>query len=130
MNVYPCRSIRTRRYKLIYNPHPEFAFTTHIDLLLRETSGDYFKEWKELAKTDTKAAATIARFHGRPEYELYDLEKDPREQVNLADQDHFLPIRTELDVELKAWMEQQGDNVTVFHDPLLLNAPETWVPRK
>ncbi|NND97623.1 MAG: sulfatase, partial [Pirellulaceae bacterium] len=37
MNVYLSRSVRTDRYKLIWNPHPEFAFTTHIDLLLRET---------------------------------------------------------------------------------------------
>ena len=45
MNVYLSRSIRTERFKFIWNVHPEFAFTTHIDLLLRETSGDYFKQW-------------------------------------------------------------------------------------
>ncbi len=56
MNVYLSRSVRTERYKVIWNPHPEFAFTSHIDLLLRETSGDYFKEWTEAAKTDTHAA--------------------------------------------------------------------------
>jgi uncharacterized sulfatase len=44
MNVYLSRSIRTDRYKLIWNPHPEFAFTTHIDLLLRETSGDFVSQ--------------------------------------------------------------------------------------
>ncbi|EMI18486.1 heparan N-sulfatase, partial [Rhodopirellula maiorica SM1] len=68
MNVYLSRSIRSGRYKLIYNPHPEFAFTTHIDLLLRETSGDYFKEWIEKAKTDEHAAKVVASHHGRPEY--------------------------------------------------------------
>ena len=67
MNVYLSRSVRTDRYKLIWNPHPEFAFTSHIDLLLRETSGDYFKEWTEAAKTDAHAAEVLARYYGRPE---------------------------------------------------------------
>uniref|UniRef100_UPI00356A155F sulfatase family protein n=1 Tax=Stieleria sp. TaxID=2795976 RepID=UPI00356A155F len=76
MNVYLSRALRTDRYKLIWNPHPEFAFTTHIDLLLRETSGDYFKEWTEAAKTNSRAAEVVARHHGRPEYELFDLQQD------------------------------------------------------
>ena len=84
MNVYLSRSIRTDRYKLIWNPHHDFAFTTHIDLLLRETSGDYFKQWTERAKTDKSAAATVAKHHGRPAIELYDLTSDPNEMNNLA----------------------------------------------
>ena len=80
MNVHLSRSIRTDRYKLIYNPHPEFAFTSYIDLLLRETSGDYFKQWTQRAKTDKHAAEVVASDFGRPEYELFDLQQDPDEQ--------------------------------------------------
>lgn len=130
MNVYPSRSVRTSRFKLIHNPHPEFAFTTHIDLLVRETSGDYFKQWRERAKTDPEAAAVLARFHGRPEFELFDLQADPLEQKNLAGDSALAETQASLLKELKAWMKQQNDNVTVFHEPLMLNAPETWVPRK
>ena len=32
--------------------------------------------------------------------------------------------------ELKAWIKEQGDQLTVFHEPLMLDAPETWVPRR
>lgn len=130
MNVYLSRSVRTDRYKLIWNPHPEFAFTTHIDLLLRETSGDYFKQWTELAKTDKHAAKVVASHHGRPEYELFDLSNDPHEQRNLAGRPGLEEVRRDLLGELKAWMKQQNDALTVFHKPLMLDAPETWVPRK
>lgn len=130
MNVYLSRSVRTDRYKFIWNVHPEFAFTTHIDLLLRETSGDYFKQWTQLAKTDARAAEVVARHHGRPEYELFDLESDPLEQTNLAGDEVVADIQSELLAELKEWINSQGDELTVFHEPLMLDAPETWVPRK
>ncbi|KLU04213.1 Choline-sulfatase [Rhodopirellula islandica] len=130
MNVYLSRSIRTDQYKLIWNPHPEFAFTTHIDLLLRATSGDYFKEWTEAAKSDPHAADVVASHHGRPEFELFDLTGDPNETKNLADDPELASVRSRLLAELKDWMRTQGDELTVFHKPLMLNAPETWVPRK
>lgn len=130
MNVYLSRAIRTDRYKLIWNPHPEFAFTTHIDLLLRETSGDYFKQWTAAAATDEQAADTVARHHGRPEYELYDLHTDPNEQINLANDETYAMTIDELLAELKGWLEAQGDQLTVFHEPLMLDAPKTWVPRR
>ena len=129
MNVYLSRSVRTDRYKLIWNPHPEFAFTSYIDLLLRETSGDYFKEWTEAAKTDTHAAEVLARYYGRPEYELFDLDQDPHELNNLAGRSELASIQQNLTSELKQWIQDQGDELTVFHEPLMLNAPETWVPR-
>lgn len=130
MNVYLSRAIRTDRYKLIWNPHPEFAFTTHIDLLLRETSGDYFKQWTSLAKTDRQAAKIVDSHHGRPEYELFDLHKDPHEQDNLAGSQQLREVQAQLLAELKTWIKQQGDELTVFHEPLMLAAPETWVPRR
>nr|WP_044301286.1 sulfatase [Rhodopirellula sallentina] len=130
MNVYLSRSIRTDRYKLIWNPHPDFAFTSYIDLLLRETSGDYFKEWIEAAKTDDHAAAVLARYYGRPEYELYDLENDPNELNNLAGREELSSVQRELTQELNEWIQSQGDELTVFHQPLMLDEPATWVPRK
>lgn len=130
MNVYLSRSVRTDRYKLIWNLHPEFAFTTHIDLLLRETSGDYFKQWTEAAKQGGRAAAIVNRYHGRPEFELYDLHSDPHEQTNLAGKPAEAEIEHTLHHALREWMDAQHDQETVFHPPLMLNAPETWVPRQ
>lgn len=129
MNVYPSRSVRELRFKYIRNPHPEFAFTTHIDLLLRPTSGDYFAEWTEKAKTDADAAHKVARHHGRPLEELYDLDADPYEQINLANDPEYAAQKTALSSQLDQWLEMQGDQIRVFHEPLLLDAPETWKPR-
>lgn len=130
MNVFLSRSVRTDRYKLIWNPYPEFAFTTHIDLLLRETSGDYFREWVSAAKTDAHAAQVLARYHGRPEYELFDLKQDPNELNNLAAQADLAVMQAQLTSELQQWISDQGDKLTVFHPPLMLDAPDTWKPRK
>lgn len=130
MNVFLSRSIRTDRYKFIWNPHSEYAFTTHIDLLLRETSGDYFKQWIDRAKTDARAAKIIARHHGRPEFELFDLVQDPNETKNLADDPSMANVRDQLLIRLQTWIKSQGDSLTVFHEPLMLDAPETWLPRK
>lgn len=129
MNVYLSRSVRSERFKYIWNVHPEFAFTTHIDLLLRETSGDYFRQWTDLAKTDSHAADVVGRHHGRPEFELYDLQSDPHEQTNLAGEAAFATTQKTLQQELQAWIKAQNDQLTVFHKPLMLNAPATWVPR-
>lgn len=129
MNVYLSRSVRTERYKFIWNVHPEYAFTTHIDLLLRETSGDYFKQWTDLAKTDAHAAEIVAHHHGRPKYELYDLQSDPFERDNLAGQPDLQEIENQLRTELNTWIASQEDKLTVFHEPLHLNAPDTWIPR-
>lgn len=130
MNVYLSRSVRTHRHKLIWNPHPEFAFTSYIDLLLRATSGDYFKEWMEAAKTNPEANAIVSRYYARPEYELFDLQQDPDELTNLAGTAELANVESELRSELNAWINSQGDALTVFHEPLMLDAPETWVPRK
>ena len=130
MNVYLSRSVRSDRYKLIWNPHPEFAFTTHVDLLLRETSGDYFKQWTERAKTDEAAAKVVLRYHGRPAFELFDLQEDPNELTNLAGKPELKQIQEDMTAELKSWIKKQGDELTVFHEPLMLDAPESWVPRR
>lgn len=130
MNVYLSRSVRTSQHKFIHNLHPDFAFTTHIDLLLRDTSGDYFKEWTALSDSDAKAARAVAMHHGRPEFELFDIQSDPEEQINLAGQADHAEVLLQLQRVLADWIEDQGDELTVFHDPLMLSEPETWVPRK
>lgn len=129
MNVYLSRSVRDDRHKLIWNPHPEFAFTSHLDLLQRDTSGDYFGEWQKAAETDPHAAAVLARYHGRPEFELFDLRDDPEELHNLANEPRLAATRLALFDALQAWMAEQNDELRVLHEPLLLSEPQTWVTR-
>ena len=127
-NVYPTRAVRTRRWKYIRNLHPEYAFTTHIDLFVRPGAGIYWLDWLDRAETDPAAAATVRRYHARPAEELYDVSADPSELTNLADDPRYEEVRADLDLRLSAWMKRQGDAGTVFDTPHLLSDPSTWPP--
>ncbi|MGE0756968.1 MAG: sulfatase [Pirellulaceae bacterium] len=130
MNVYPARSVRDERWKYIRNLHPEFAFTTHIDLVGGELGQRaFFSTWERAAEADPAAAEILRRYHARPAEELYDLQKDPDEQNNLAADpghaEHLARLRGELD----QWMETQGDRQVVLAEPRLLSDRDSYGPR-
>ncbi|HEX5222636.1 MAG TPA: sulfatase [Verrucomicrobiae bacterium] len=127
-NIYPSRSIRTDRWKYIWNLHPEFAFTTHIDLPGNLGQRGYFASWEAAAKTNAQAAAIVKRYHERPAEELYDLQADPDEQHNLASNPRFASQVKELRAELEAWMREQGDQQKVFGEPRLLSDRTSFGP--
>lgn len=129
MNVYPTRSIRTREWKLIHNLYPEFAFTTHSDLLRRQQAGAFWTEWVELAETDPRAREVVDSYYRRPEFELYHLGQDRWEQRNLADDPQHAQRLQQLKQELAAWRDEQGDTTELTEDPRLLEVPEEWDPR-
>lgn len=122
-NVYPIRSIRTKRFKYILNLLPDHLHTNHSDILRKDGAGAFWDSWDLAAKTDPDAAAIIQRYFQRPAEELFDLEADPLEHENLATQpDHRSQVR-ELRAKLERWMEAQGDKRTVFSDPYPASGP-------
>ena len=119
-NVYPMRSVCTAEgWKYIRNLHPEFAYTTHIDLPGNLGQRAYFATWEAAAKTNNNAAAVVTRYHSRPAEELYNLTGDPHEQHNLARNPKHASKLKSLRRELDRWMRQQGDRGTVFAEPRL-----------
>ncbi len=128
MNIYPIRAIRTGDWKLIWNLHPEFAHTTHVDRVMAKDGGRYWLSWYEASKTNAAAAALVKRYHERPEFELYNLRADPAEERNLiAVPEHAGRVK-ELRGQLEAWMKEQGDKRTVFNEPRLLSDPASTRP--
>ncbi|MBI5768379.1 MAG: sulfatase [Verrucomicrobia bacterium] len=130
MNVYPARAIRDERWKYIRNLHPEYAFTTHLDLVSgRLGQRAFYREWEAAAKTDATAAAIVQRYHQRPAEELYDLYADPFEQRNLAKDPAqsatLAKLRAALDADLKA----QSDPLKTYAEPRLLSDPTAWGPK-
>jgi len=128
-NIYPSRSVRTERWKYIWNLHPEFAFTTHIDLPGNLGQRGYFATWEAAAKTNAHAAAIVKRYHERPTEELYDLKADPHEQHNLASEPRHASRMKKLQAELEAWMGEQGDQRKVFNEPRQLNDSSSYGPQ-
>ncbi len=129
MNVYPSRAVRDERWKYIRNLHPEFAFTTHLDLVAgRLGQRAFFSTWETAAKTDPQAAAILKRYHQRPAEELYDLSRDPFEQQNLATELQHAEVLRDLRQRLDSWMKDQGDKQPVFVKPRLLSDPSSYGP--
>lgn len=124
VNVYPMRSIRTDRWKYIENLHPDWTYTTHIDLkVMRTDSGAYFPSWRNAAEKDPAAKTIVDSYYKRPAEELYDLQADPDEQVNLAGDRRYAKELAGLRARLAAWRKAQGDSGTVPVKPRLERGP-------
>lgn len=124
VDVYPMRSIRTDRWKYIENLHPDWTYTTHIDLKVKRTdSGAYFPSWREAAESDPAAKAIVDSYYKRPAEELYDLRADPDEKVNLAGDARYAKELAGLRTRLAAWRKAQGDTGKVPVEPRFERGP-------
>jgi N-sulfoglucosamine sulfohydrolase len=112
MNRSPMRCVRAERYKLISNLAPQTRYQTHIDAGSGPDERSYWDSWVRLAEKDAGAARLVERYHHRPAEELYDLEKDPWEQRNLAADPAHADTLRELSAKLNAWRLQQGEDLS------------------
>jgi len=97
------RSIRSPRFKYIWNFTPEVQFRNAC------TKSGIFQSWREKAANDADAADKVRRYEHRPGEELYDVTKDPYEWNNLADDPEYAEAKDELRTRLLAWMKAMGD---------------------
>jgi N-sulfoglucosamine sulfohydrolase len=123
MNIFPIRSVRTGKYKYIHNLRPDAYHTNHSDRNRTDGRGVYWDCWDEVAKTDPLAAVIIKRYYTRPEFEFFDLDKDPLELDNLADDPEYKHELAKLRAELSAWTAEQGDELLPHKDPYLTSGP-------
>lgn len=123
-NVYPIRSIRTKRFKYILNLLPDHYHTNHSDILRKDGAGAYWDSWDRAAEIDPRAAEIVRRYYVRPAEELYDLQTDALEQNNLAAHPDYEKQRQELRAKLERWMESRQDRKTIFNDPYPASGPK------
>jgi len=98
---YPIRSARSDKYLYIHNLNPNATFENV------EANSPAFQSW---FKTGKKEDAERAQFYlKRPKEELYDVEKDPYQLVNLAGKPELKKVQVDLKQQMAAWMKQQGD---------------------
>ncbi len=108
---YPMRAIRTRKFRYILNIAHELPYPFASDLFDSPT-------WQGvLARKDAQyGSRTVAAYVQRPRHELYDLEADPQEIVNLAGRPESAKTLTELQQKVRAWQKQTGDPWLIKYD--------------
>ncbi|MEM6633961.1 MAG: sulfatase [Bacteroidota bacterium] len=116
-NIYPMRSIRTERYKLIVNSHPEAYHSNHSDIMRKDGAGNYWDSWNELEVKDPRAASIVNKYFQRPAREFFDLANDADEQWNLIDDPAYQEVINELQSQLDQWMKENGDEGKAHLEP-------------
>ena len=102
--TFGIRSVRSERYKYIWNLSPEIKFTNAC------TKSKAFQSWVAKAEAgDEGAADKVSRYQHRPQEELYDVNVDPLEWTNLAGDPALAEVKASLRQKLVAWMADQGD---------------------
>lgn len=104
-DCYPIRSVRSDRYKYVQNLNHGTKFS---NVITNEENG-VLQAWFERGKDDPVVLARAQFYVKRPAEELYDLQADPYELKNLADDPTLAHSKKELKTRLEYWMKQQGD---------------------
>ena len=101
---YPMRSIRTRKFRYILNLAHELPYPFASDLFDSPT-------WQSsLKRHDAQyGSRTVEAYVHRPRQELYDVEADPQELVNLAGRAEYAKVLAELQEKLFVWQTQTRD---------------------
>jgi len=102
---YPMRVVRTRQLKLIWNIAHPLPFPFASDLWAAPTWQAQFKQGRDAPY----GAKTVGTYIHRPEFELYDVQRDPHEGHNLADDPNYLATLEILKARLKAFQRQTND---------------------
>ncbi len=102
---YPMRVVRGRRYKLIWNLAHELTYASASDLY----NGATWQEAIAKGAGSIYGQRTLDAYLHRPEFELYDLEKDPNETTNLAGESAHEATLVELKAKLKEFQRRTDD---------------------
>jgi N-sulfoglucosamine sulfohydrolase len=102
---FPIRSVRSEKYKYIWNLNHEEAF---YNMVTANRNSIYY-DWLKVTEDDPARHDWVKKYMLRPAEELYNLETDPYEMTNLADNPEYEKVKKQLRRELEQWMEHQGD---------------------
>jgi N-sulfoglucosamine sulfohydrolase len=101
---YPMRVVRERRFKLIWNLAAGLEYPFASDLWESAT-------WQATLRDKAKlyGQRSVEAYLHRPRFELYDLQTDPHEVKNLADDPQHKGKLEELKAKLKAFQQRTKD---------------------
>ena len=102
---YPMRVVRGRKYKLIWNIAHPLPYPFASDLWEAPTWQSVFQQGPEARY----GQRTVEAYIQRPRFELYDLESDPHEVRNLANDPAHATVLNDLQSRLKAFQARTKD---------------------
>lgn len=137
-NYHPQRAVRNDRFKLIENLLPDEVnpdYSDTIRKLERDASERGEKGFKgvierAIAGATPEVRAAYALMERPPRFELYDLQSDPYEFRNLADNPAHSATLGELQLALNSWRRQTGDPLLDSENLLRLTAEIQAAPEK
>ena len=102
--LYGIRSVMDKKFHYIRNLLPEERYYNGI------VGCPWWQEWEQKAKAgDVFAESQLHKYQWRECEELYDVENDPYELNNLAEDPKYRRVLRRMRKQLNAWMESQGD---------------------
>jgi len=102
---YPMRVVRERRYKLIMNLAHPLPFPFGSDLWISPTWQAQYEQCPDAMY----GLRTVHDYLHRPRFELYDLQNDPHESRNLADDPAHATIKARLIDNIKQFQQRTQD---------------------
>jgi N-sulfoglucosamine sulfohydrolase len=103
-NYYPMRVVRSKKFKFIWNIASPLTYPSASDIWASPT-------WQaELRKkSEMFGNRKMDAYLHRPRFELYDLENDPHELVNLSEKEEFKDIVNGFCEKLKKFQKDTAD---------------------
>ena len=102
---YPMRCVRTRQYKLIWNIAHGLPYPFASDLWEAPTWQDVYQRGPDALY----GRRTIRAYIHRPKFELFDLESDPDETTNLADDPRYADVLQSMQGRIKEHQNRTSD---------------------
>lgn len=117
---FATRAATDGRFKLIWNLTPDNQFAVRVingfDYGYKDTKDPnrhvrkIYRSWLASAEHDQAASNAVHRFREQPEFQLFDLNSDPYELNNLAEDAKHRATLQDLKASISDWMKQQGDD--------------------
>ncbi|GAB1599169.1 N-sulphoglucosamine sulphohydrolase-like [Argonauta hians] len=104
---YPMRSVRTTNYRLIHNLNYKMPYPIDQDFYLSATFLDLLNRTR--SKLPTGWSKTLHQYYYRDQWELYDLQNDTAELVNVAYKPEYEPTLKYLKNLLHHWQNITDD---------------------
>ena len=122
-NYYPTRYIRGRRYKYVRNVAWRLEFPFAADLYCTQS----WEGIRNLPGPIQIGPRPLRDYIFRPAEQLYDLEQDPNEVMNIAERPEVAQLMKDLRCKLEAWQEATAD-LWLIRDGQTIRGLKSWIP--